>query len=96
MKRSINDLSADELKAILNDTSTADDIEGTDVVDFVNAMRFKPGNVRVPFSLILAMYRLWTKKPTRAATLARTLADRFKRARSRYEVFYMLYAPYLV
>ena len=64
--------------------------DNSDVETFIQVLRLKPGYKRVPFSFLYNIYKQWSWKPTRRSELGAALQRRFKRSRSRYEVFYWL------
>jgi hypothetical protein len=84
----------DELLEIIGDSHWKPQPEvknkNEDASTFISTMRFRPGNSRVPFWFLWAMYLQWSRKPTNKSGLASELKKRYPRRRNKYEVFYCM------
>lgn len=79
------------LSAVVNrELEPVPQVVHADTDEFISALRLVPGRKRVALSFLWAIYRQWSYSPTRKSTFAKELRARFKRSRSRYEVFYWL------
>ena len=91
MKRKMSNITIEELISIVAESvDVPTSPEKTDVSEFIAIFRLVPGRKKVSFNFLHKAYRIWSLKPTRKTTLGRELSKRFKRSRSRYEVFYYI------
>ena len=91
MKSKSLTLTTDELlEIVLNSPSETEKQDLTDISQFIYALRLEPGKTKVPFSFLYKIYRLWSRHPTRRSKLGQELTKRFKKKRTRYEIFYLI------
>ena len=82
------------LDIVSNDTRDNSNVnqfnQDSDTKIFISVFRLRKGRKKVPFSFLYRVYRFWSLNPQNKSVLGRSLTDKFKKIRGKYETYYLL------